>query len=180
MKLKHLLLAGVAAGAANMAMAATSGTITFTGQVVADTCDIFVNGGPGTTVTLPTVQKNTLAVSGNREGQTDFTLNITGCGAAVDARGITLTLTPNSYDTTNNNFLANTATGVAASNVAIELSTGAGASTSAIAFGGAPYVTQPTISSGAASLDFSASYVATGVADAGAVSHVLGWNIVYN
>ncbi|WP_180176739.1 MULTISPECIES: fimbrial protein [unclassified Acinetobacter] len=179
MKLKHLLLAGVAAGAANMAMAATSGTITFTGQVVADTCDIFVNGGPGTTVTLPTVQKNTLAVSGNRVGQTDFTLNIMGCGAAVDARGITLTLTPNSYDTTNNDFLANTATG-AAPNVAIELSTGEGVSTSAIAFGGAPYVTQPTISSGAASLDFSASYVATGVADAGAVSHVLGWNIVYN
>ena len=182
MKLKHLLVAGLALGATHMAMAAT-GAIEFTGQVVADTCMLNV-AEAGSTVRLPTVQASTLAAANSKSGQIDFTLNIEGCGAAVDARGITLTLTPSEYAGTGDNFLANTAaTEIAATNVAIELSKIEDTVISPIAFSGAPYTAQITgsnINNGEATLEFSASYVETGVATPGTVSHALGWSITYN
>ena len=179
MKLKHVLLAGIAAGAANMAMANT-GTITFNGEIVNDTCTITVDNGSSTTVTLPTVQSANLVSSGDTTGTTDFNLYITNCGAAVDARGITLTLTdPNNFDAINNNLLKNIATGTAATNVGIQLATGTAFATP-IDFAGTSHTTVTyATTDGAVTVPFSARYYATGTATAGAVSSTLGWTINY-
>ena len=179
MKLKQILLAGIAAGAANMAMA-TTGTITFNGEIVTDTCAVSVDGASSTIVTLPTVQTSSLNASGLSTGTTNFSLYVKNCGDAVDARGITLTFTdPNGFDTTNNNLLKNFATATPATNVGIELATGSDFA-AAIVFAGAPYTTPTHLtSSGAVTLPFSARYTATGVATAGAVSSTMDWTITY-
>lgn len=179
MKLKQILLAGVAAGAANMAMA-TTGTITFNGEVVTDTCAITVDGASSTMVTLPTVQASSLNESAKTAGTTNFSLYIKNCGAAVDARGLTLTFTdPNGFDTTNTNLLKNTASTTPATNVGIELATGSDF-TAPIAFAGAAYTTPTHLTAtGAVTLPFSARYYATDVATAGAVTSTLGWTINY-
>lgn len=87
MTLNSTLLAtalAVACGAlalAPVAKAADSGTITFNGQVVTNTCN--VNGGTSSfTVTLPNVQTSALTTNGvgaYGASATAFTLNLTGC-----------------------------------------------------------------------------------------------------
>lgn len=183
MKLKHLLLAGVAAGAANMAMA-TTGTITFNGQVVADSCKVTVDGTTGTVVTLPTVKTSDLSSDGAVAGKTPFTLYIKECGDAVVARGITLSLTdPNNFDGTNNNLLKNKLTSSQATNVGIQLADESSSSTD-INFNGNPNtrdITGANITNGEATLPLSASYKSTSVAGAtpGAVTSELTWTITY-
>lgn len=159
-------------------MAAT-GQITFAGQIVADSCTIALSAG-GNNVVLPTVQASTLATSGSTTGTTDFTMAVTGCGAAVDARGITLTLTANSsFNSSNNNLLNNTAAGTAATNVGVEIAQGSAFATP-IAFANAPFIT-PVVNTtnGAVSIPLSARYHATGAATAGAVATALNWTVNY-
>ncbi|MDM1019188.1 fimbrial protein [Acinetobacter sp. VNK23] len=177
MKIKHLALAFVAMGAANMAMAA-SGTITFTGQVVQDTCTVAVNGS-GANVVLPTVQASAFSTAGTTAGNTPFTVNVTGCGSAVDTRGIKLTLSSTDFDATNNNLLENTATSGAATNVGIQIDETA---VGDIAFAGAPYDTATiAMSSGAGSVALEARYMSTDTTvTPGAVMAAMTWNVVYN
>ena len=176
MNIKHLSLALIAAASATVAMADT-GTITFNGLVVADTCTTTLTGGASATaVTLPTVPTTALAVAGNTAGQTPFSLSVTGCGAAAATSGIRYTLTPSAYHTNNNSLLDNTGT---AANVGVEILEGA----TAIAFAGAPKQTSTvTLTSGAGSVSLAARYRATGPtpATAGTVTSALGWTLVYN
>jgi major type 1 subunit fimbrin (pilin) len=80
MKLKQILLAGIAAGAANMAMAALE-TIEFKGEIVSSTCSVTVVGATGGVVTLPTVSASKLLVKDETAGATPFTLQVAGCTA---------------------------------------------------------------------------------------------------
>ncbi|BDO04517.1 fimbrial protein [Klebsiella quasipneumoniae subsp. quasipneumoniae] len=60
--------------------AATTGTITFNGELTDSTCDVDINGqGADATVKLPTVSVNDLAVSGDTTGRTAFNLNLSNC-----------------------------------------------------------------------------------------------------
>ena len=175
MNIKHLSLALIAAASATVAMADT-GTITFNGLVVADTCTTTLTGGASTTaVTLPTVQTTALANAGDTAGQTSFSLDVTGCDATAATRGIHYTLTPSAYHTNNNSLLDNTGT---ANNVGVEILEGA----TAIAFAGAPHQTANVTldGAGAGSVSLAAQYKATGAATAGTVTSVLNWTLVYN
>ena len=177
MNIKHLSLALIAAASATVAMADT-GTITFNGLVVADTCTTTLTGGASATaVTLPTVPTTALAVTGNTAGQTPFSLSVAGCNATAATRGIHYTLTPSAYfgfDAINNSLLAITGT---ATNVGVEILEGA----TPIAFVGAAHQTpNVTLTSGAGSVSLAARYKATGAATAGTVTSVLGWTLVYN
>ena len=175
MNIKHLSLALIAAASANVAMADT-GTITFNGLVVADTCVTALTGGASATaVTLPTVQTTALAAANNIAGYTPFSLSVTSCDATAATRGIQYTLTPSAYHTNNNSLLDNTGT---ANNVGVEILEGA----TAIAFAGAPKQTSNVTpdGSGAGSVSLAAQYKATGAATAGTVTSVLNWTLVYN
>ncbi|TBM28334.1 fimbrial protein [Hafnia paralvei] len=62
------------------AQAASTGTITFNGELTDTTCDVDVNGqGADATVTLPTVSINQLTAPGNTTGRTSFNMNLSKC-----------------------------------------------------------------------------------------------------
>lgn len=178
MKIKQLFLTTSVLCMAQAALA-DSGTINFVGQVVQDSCTTAVEGSTGpTTVTLPTVLTTELGAAGDTAGvSAPFTFAVTGCDASVEARGVHFSLTSTSFDTVNNNILANTATG-GATNVGVEILE-AGTS---IEFAGAANRSQDiTIASGVGtSADFTAQYKATGEATAGSVTAVMNWDLVYN
>ena len=173
MNIKHLSLALIAAASATVAMADT-GTITFNGLVVANTCTTALTGG-ATAVTLPTVLTSALTTAGNTAGDTAFSLNVTGCDATAATRGIHYTLTPSAYDATNNSLIVNTGS---ATNVGVEILEGA----TPIAFAGAPHQTANVTldGAGAGSVSLAAQYKATGAATAGTVTSALNWTLVYN
>lgn len=180
MKIKHLVLAFVAMSAANIAMA-DSGTINFTGQVIQDSCTTALTGGASATaVTLATVNRTALATSGATANETGFSLNVTGCEGA-DARGVHFTLTPASFDATDNSLIANTGT---ATNVGIEVARGTVGSSTPYAFAGAAAssgnVAITGATAGTGSLPLTAKYKATGNATAGTVLAALDWTLVYD
>ncbi|MCC7597903.1 type 1 fimbrial protein [Janthinobacterium sp. FW305-129] len=79
-----VLAALIAAASAMPALAhAADGTITFTGQVTAQTCTI--NGGAGKdfTVALPPVSASSLSIDGATAGRTPFKIVLTACTSAT-------------------------------------------------------------------------------------------------
>jgi P pilus assembly protein, pilin FimA len=68
---------GMGISAAN---AASTGTITFNGELTDTTCDVSINGqGVDATVTLPTVSINQLVEPGDTTGRTSFNMNLSDC-----------------------------------------------------------------------------------------------------
>jgi len=62
------------------AQAASTGTITFEGELTDTTCEVDINGqGSDATVVLPTVGVNELTASGDTTGRTTFNMNISAC-----------------------------------------------------------------------------------------------------
>ena len=196
MKLKQILLVGIAAGAANMAMANT-GTITFSGQVVASTCAVTVDNSASasTTVTLPTVNNVDLNGTGKTAGDTHFTINVTDC-TAISTPPITSIKTRFLARNVTGAYLANTAAASAATNVAIELleDTGVvgsvnvqGTSTNTRLDFTTGYAESGTklladaIDSNVVKFPFVARYVATDVAGAGAgaVQAIVDYELAY-
>ena len=188
MKLKQILLVGIAAGAANMAMANT-GTITFSGQVVASTCAVTVDNSASasTTVTLPTVNNVDLNGTGKTAGDTHFTINVTDC-TAIDTPPITSIKTRFLAQDADGANLANTAGIGSATNVAIQLleDTGVIGSTGDTALnfttGYAESGTQPladATGSGVVQFPFVARYIATDAATAGTVQAIVDYELVY-
>ena len=60
--------------------AASTGTITFNGELTDSTCDVDINGqGADATVVLPTVSVNQLTASGDTTGRTSFNMNLSNC-----------------------------------------------------------------------------------------------------
>ncbi|HEY1843965.1 MAG TPA: fimbrial protein [Buttiauxella sp.] len=79
------LLSVLCAGALN-AQAADTGTITFNGNIVDNTCAVSVNartGGPNGTITLPDVSATTLKEAGSTAGKTDFKLEVSLCAGVA-------------------------------------------------------------------------------------------------
>ena len=174
MKLKQILLAGVAAGAANMAMAAN--VITFEGNILENTCQVEVGGQTSPTITLPDVGKNAFAQAGDTAGATPFTVSLTGC-----------TVDPN--DSVQVRFIANKPAGQylgienvvgSATNVVIQLLEGDAAGT-AITFTNGIGATSPqTTNAGTASFPLTARYRATAVpVDAGTVTAIANYEVIY-
>jgi major type 1 subunit fimbrin (pilin) len=78
------LLSVLCAGALN-AQAADTGTITFNGSIVDNTCSVSVDGqGADGTVTLPDVTAATLKEKGSTAGKTGFKLEVSGCTGVGD------------------------------------------------------------------------------------------------
>lgn len=69
-----------ALGMTTSVQAASTGTITFNGELTDSTCDVSIeNQGADATITLPTVSVNTLKTLGDTNGKTSFNMNISKC-----------------------------------------------------------------------------------------------------
>jgi len=78
-------LASVLGMSTGAAQAASSGTITFNGELTDTTCDVDINGqGTDATVTLPTVSISSLTEPGNVTGRTSFNMNLSSCVIATE------------------------------------------------------------------------------------------------
>lgn len=178
---RFAFLAAIAAIALSSSAFASDGTITFTGQVTAQTCAISGNGGTSNfTVALPTVSAGSLGVAGSTAGRTPFTIALSGCtpntgtvhtffeaGSTTDSASGRLNLTPAAAGSAN------------ASNVQIQL-LNSDASGIAAGFADASQNSQTaSISGGAATLNYSAQYYATGTATAGSANSRVTYTMAY-
>ncbi len=87
MKIKVIALATFVSAVFVGSAMAYDGTITFTGKVVAQTCNVTTGNDGNFTVTLPTVSNKALATPGETTGLTPFSINLTGCTSTVDGAG---------------------------------------------------------------------------------------------
>ncbi|WP_233635337.1 fimbrial protein [Burkholderia gladioli] len=177
-----LLIAG-AATASQVAFAA-DGTITFSGNVTAQTCTINGNGSGSKNfpVTLPTVSASSLATAGATAGATPFNIALTACTPttgtnAVKAVHAYFEAGPTIDTTTGNLILASGG----ATNVEIQLLNAADQSAVKLGQADASQNSKPVNVStgGAATLQFYAQYYATGAATAGAANSSVMYTIAY-
>ncbi|MCT4706700.1 type 1 fimbrial protein [Enterobacteriaceae bacterium H11S18] len=77
-------LLAVIAAASMSAQAASTGTITFNGELTATTCDANVDGqGPDATIVLPTIGTNQLTAQGQTAGRTGFNIGLSNCAGTL-------------------------------------------------------------------------------------------------
>ncbi|MEH4625745.1 fimbrial protein [Phytobacter diazotrophicus] len=107
----------------NIANAATSGTVDFSGKLTDQTCQVTLNDGSSAsgTVVMHTVSKSELLPLNATAGRTPFTLKLTGCKASTTAFGVTAYF-PNNPANISDRKLINKETGAtAATGVGLEL-----------------------------------------------------------
>lgn len=73
-------LLAILSAATLSAQAASTGTITFRGELTDTTCEVDINGqGSDATIVLPTVGVNQLKATGDTTGRTSFNMRLSGC-----------------------------------------------------------------------------------------------------
>jgi major type 1 subunit fimbrin (pilin) len=171
-----LLLALTGAAAISQSAFAADGTITFNGNITAQTCTISGNGsGPNFTVALPTVSASTLSTAGATAGRSPFNIALTNCTPDSGTVHTFFEQGP-TIDTTTGNLVLNAG---GATNVQIQLQN---SDFSNIALNqpdsGQNSKTVP-IQNGAATLHYYAQYIATGKAGAGAANSSVMYTMSY-
>lgn len=174
--MKKTILAGLITAAAISPLLANAadGTITFKGEVTANTCTVKINDGAATnTVTLPTVTTGQLAAAGDTAAPTEVRIGLSSCSTAVSSARAFFEAGPNVTAATNN--LKNNGT---ATNVEVQLLTPAN---SAIKIGDTSQRSAAgvTLADGAAVMKYSAQYYATGASKAGTVDTSVTYSIDY-
>lgn len=170
--LSTALVAVIAAAAfVPTAQAANSGTINFTGKVLADTCTVAVNGGA--TVALPSVMTGAFSGVGSVAGATPFTIGLSGCDTNTTKANMAFTAGANVDATTGN--LKNATSG--GSNVQIQLLNSSNAVINTSTNANAPVI---TVASGSGATQLTAQYVATNAAtSAGLVTSSVSFTLTY-
>ncbi|MDF3863930.1 fimbrial protein [Pseudomonas denitrificans (nom. rej.)] len=178
MKKSLISLAPLAALAVSAMQAqASDGTINFTGKVQDVTCTVQVNGagtGDGS-VTLPVVSKTSLAGVGTTGGDTNFTIDLSGCtGTEVSGNpGVAVFFEPGA-NVTPQGRLKNIGTGAPEVDLAIFRSG------SALQLGSAPVSAFTDISDAGASMPFTVKYYSNSATpSAGEVKSSVTYSIVY-
>lgn len=165
---------GVAALASMSAQAASTGTINFTGKVLADTCTINVNGSGNNTVALPSVMTTAFSSTvGSVAGATQFTIGLTGCDTNTTSAKMGFTGTQ--IDSSTGNLKNATTSG--GSNVEIQLLDSAGTAINTSTNVNAPTI---AVASGVGSTTLKAQYISTAAATtAGLVTSSVGFTLTY-
>jgi major type 1 subunit fimbrin (pilin) len=181
--MKKILLSSLVVSDSVFALSAqASGRINFDGEVVAQTCNVTVNGEaasltPGTNVSLPHVTQGALGNAGDVTGETRFTIGLRNClatpgtAAAFFEQGTTVDVSGR---------LKNMAAG-GAGNVQLQLLDVDG-SNAVINVGDASQRTSNfhgSITGGAADLPYGVRYYATGASTAGLVTSSVTYTIDY-
>ncbi|MCM7773456.1 type 1 fimbrial protein [Enterobacter asburiae] len=174
--MKKTILAGLITVAAISPLLANAadGTITFKGEVTANTCTVKINDGAATnTVTLPTVTTSQLAAAGNTAAPTEVRIGLSSCSTAVSSARAFFESGPNVTAATHN--LKNNGT---ATNVEVQLLTPAN---SVIKIGDTSQRSGDSVAvtDGAATMKYSAQYYATGTSGAGTVDTSVTYSIDY-
>ena len=179
--MKKLALALSLAASASMVQAASTGTITFTGELTGTTCDVSVDGqGANATVTLPTIGTNQLTAPGNTAGSTNFLMELTNCSG-------TLTTVSSFFEagaTVDNVTGRLKNTGGTAGNVTLQLRDGSSATAAVIKAGSASQVNGTTYvaysgTPGTATLPYMVEYYAEGATTAGTVNSSVVYSLQY-
>lgn len=185
-KLTKVVLAALPLVLASQVQAADGGTIDFTGNVTANTCNIAVAGTALTapnsaSITLDSVNNTSLLTAGAVAGTKAFSIAVSGCLAGNNSF-ITL-FTPLAADVTPTGKLINKAAG-GANNVVLEILNST--NTAVNLFNSTPATQQgttlaatSTITNGSGTQNYKVQYLATGVAGPGAVSASLPFTLSY-
>ena len=190
---KLLLVASVAAAISliNTASAATNGTVTFSGKLNDQTCQVVLNNGTSSngTVTMPAVSKDNIPAKYSTAGITPFTLNLKDCKASTTPFGILAYFPPTTYTQLIGNwgFLKNLETGSeAASGVYLSIYQKVGATEKRVNVG--TLITDPsyqytTVAANAttATLEYSVRYMnySSGAIKAGKVRGIAVYELAY-
>ncbi|MHA6427134.1 fimbrial protein [Escherichia coli] len=166
-------------GIISTAHSASTGTITFNGELTANTCDAVVdNQNADAIVTLPTVGINQLENQGQTAGRTGFNIALSNCASALTAASAFFAAGP-SVDFASGHLKNTDESDGGAKLVSLQLRDEApGAGSKIIQAGngnqatGTQYV---DVISGTANLPYSVEYFADGTATAGNVTS----NVVY-
>ncbi len=172
--LSAALVAVIAATAfAPTAQAANSGTINFSGKVLADTCTVAVNGG--STVTLPTVMTAAFgSTAGTVAGATPFVIGLSGCDTNTTTAQLRFTAGTNVDASTGDLKNATTSGGA---NVQIQLLNSSDAVINTSTNANAPDI---NVTAGAGSTQLTAQYISTATATtAGLVTSTVGFTLTY-
>jgi len=171
----RITLTAILASSPVFAMAA--GTITFTGKVIDQTCQVKINGLDSPTITLPTVSTEQLKNSGETAGLTPFKVTVSGC--KKDAHAVAIDTVFSGAPITDSGNLKNIHP-TPASNVEIQL-TQDSLGTQPIALTSVTYVKGLNLAgdTDSAEYEFAALYYAAGPASAGDVQAVLNYDITY-
>lgn len=178
---KLLIVAAMATAFAGVnAQAASDGRIDFTGELIANTCDVSVEGGTeNATIPLPAVSTSNLTTAGQTAGETQFAMDLTNCEG--DATQVAAYFTHG--DTVNTDGRLTNQTTDGATNVTLELLDYSNNTTgSVINVGNASQTTAAKyakIDTGKAALLYAVRYYATGVSTAGAVTSHVYYNLQY-
>lgn len=173
---KITLAMALFAASTTASMAASNNTITFQGEVTAQTCSVTVNGlEANPMVLLPTVSTADLDTSGKKAGKTTFTLGVSGCTADAADVDIKTVFVGNQVSSTGN--LINTGT---ATNVELQLLKDATTTTgidlnSGLAQDGIVLLAGQT----SAEHDFAVQYYTTGLATPGSVISSVQYAVSY-
>lgn len=179
-KLAFLSVTAMSVLFASQAFAISDNTITFQGDVTTETCSVTINGNSAKPlVLLPSVNASTLAESGKTSGKATFDIGVSGCTGSKDATTkVSSVFAGNNVATTGD--LGNVATTDAATNVNIQI---LDTKDKAIDFS-SPFTADGdlTLDAGksAATATYTAQYVATGKATAGAVESTMQYAVSYN
>ncbi|NTX77447.1 type 1 fimbrial protein [Serratia proteamaculans] len=178
--MKKLAIAAIvfaAFGSMEMAQAASSGTITFNGEVTATTCDVTVAGqAADATVTLPTVGQNELQTAGATTGRTSFPMQLDNCAGTLTTASAFFQDGPSVDINGRLQNLSGTAT-----NVSLQLLDDQNAG-NVINVGDSSQVDGTSyvdVSSGSATMKYGVEYYAEGAATPGTVVSNVVYNIQY-
>lgn len=168
----------IAMMSAGPVQAASTGTITFNGQLNSNTCDVVVDGqAADATVVLPTIGTNQLSTTGQTAGDTGFTMALNNCAGTLETASAFFEAGTTVDSVTGR--LNNTGT---ASNVSLQLLDGSSPSRAVIEAGNQSQVngnTYVNISSGSANLPYIVRYFAEGATTAGTVVSNVVYSIQY-
>ncbi|MBC3378699.1 type 1 fimbrial protein [Serratia fonticola] len=166
-------------GTVGMAQAASTGTITFNGELTANTCDVVVDGqGADATVVLPTVGTNQLQTAARTAGDTGFVMALNNCSGTLETASAFFEAGA-SVDTVTGRLanLSGTAT-----NVSLQLLDGSSPSLAVIKAGSSDQVNTMTykdVSAGSTTLPYIVRYYAENATTAGTVISNVVYSIQY-
>ncbi|MEM0653156.1 fimbrial protein [Klebsiella huaxiensis] len=181
MKLKSAMVSASVAAVliASSAMAA-DGTINFQGELVANTCDITIDGmASPATVVLPTVAAASLATAGSTAGKTQFNIGLSNCqGTTSTSTAAAFFENGSTVDTGTFNLVNTDSAG--AGNVQLQLLDSV--TDAEIKVGNSSQqanTSRHNISSGAVTMPYAVQYFSLGGATAGNVESQVNFSIAY-
>ncbi|CAI1665586.1 fimbrial protein [Serratia fonticola] len=166
-------------GSVGMAQAASTGTITFEGELTANTCDVVVDGqNADATVILPTVSTSQLQDAANTAGDTSFVMALSNCSGTLETASAFFQAGA-SVDAVTGRLMN---MGAGATNVSLQLLDGSSPTQEVIKVGSPEQVgamTYKTVTGGSTTLPYIVRYYAEAPTTAGTVVSNVVYSIQY-